>query len=173
MELTRREAVVALAAAGVTVGGGAALLAVDREDGSADHDLETMRALAPVLYPSEVTATDGFVETYVLGRVDGDRAYREAVGEAVAALDERAVEQRGAQFADLEPAEREGLLYDLEMASTEPDPGGSEAERIRYYLVNELLFALFTTPTGGELVGAENPTGHPGGLAAYQRGPQS
>jgi hypothetical protein len=173
MELTRREAVVALAAAGITVGGGATLLAVDREGESADHGFETMRALAPVLYPSEVTVTDEFVETYVFGRIDGDQAYREAVGEAVAALDERAVEQRGASFVDLDPVDREELLYDLGMASTDPDPDGSETERIRYYLVNELLFALFTTPTGGELVGAENPTGHPGGLAAYQRGPQS
>jgi hypothetical protein len=155
MELIRREAVVPLAAAGVTVGGGA-LLAADRDwqltdPGQVDHDLDTMRALVPVLCPSEVTATDGFVETYVHGRIDDDEAYREAVGEAVAALDERAVERRGAPFVDLDAAECEGLLHDLGMSSTEPDPEGTDAERIRYYLVNELLFALFTTPTSEPL----------------------
>jgi len=35
------------------------------DPGQVDHDLDTMRALVPVLCPSEVTATDGFVETYV------------------------------------------------------------------------------------------------------------
>jgi hypothetical protein len=42
---------------------------------------------------------------------------------------------------------------------------------VRYYVVNELLLALYASPTGGELVGIENPQGHPGGTASYQQGP--
>jgi hypothetical protein len=53
----------------------------------------------------------------------------------------------------------------------EPDPRGSDEQRVRYFVVNELLFALYASPTGGELVGIENPQGHPGGIQSYQRGP--
>jgi len=43
--------------------------------------------------------------------------------------------------------------------------------RVRYYLVNDLLFALYSSPTGGKLVGIENPQGHPGGTGSYQQPP--
>jgi hypothetical protein len=43
---------------------------------------------------------------------------------------------------------------------------------VRYYVVNELLYALYTSPTGGELVGIENPQGHPGGHESYQHEPR-
>ncbi|MEA5408870.1 hypothetical protein VB773_15715 [Haloarculaceae archaeon H-GB2-1] len=59
------------------------------------------------------------------------------------------------------------------MKTAEPNPDGTTAERVRYYLVNEPLYALYASPTGGTLVGIENPQGHPGGTESYQRGPQS
>jgi hypothetical protein len=55
--------------------------------------------------------------------------------------------------------------------TVDPDPDGGDVARVRYYVVNELLFALYASPTGAELLGLENPQGHPGGLASYQRGP--
>lgn len=178
MELTRREAVAALAAIGITTGG-AAVVTNDRwrddspEPGSVEYELKTMLALAEVLYPSDVTVTAEFVETYVLGRIDDNGSYRSGISEAIEVLDASAREQHGEPFVDLTTGQRDDLLYDLGMLSTTPDPEGTGSERVRYYLVNELLFALFTTPTGGELIGAENPTGYPGGLDAYQRGPQT
>jgi hypothetical protein len=59
----------------------------------------------------------------------------------------------------------------LGVRTAEPDPDGTDVERVRYYVVNELLFALYSSPTGGELVGLENPQGHPGGIDSYRRGP--
>jgi len=61
----------------------------------------------------------------------------------------------------------------MSVDTADPVPDGDDVERVRYYVVNELLFALYSSPTGGELVGLENPRGNPGGLASYQRGPQS
>ena len=94
MELTRRDAVAALAAVGAT---GAAVLAgeraIDHAAGNADDegrgegaagptadgedraDAETvrttMRAVATVVYPDELSGIDTFLERYLDGRLDG------------------------------------------------------------------------------------------------------
>jgi len=71
---------------------------------------------------------------------------------------------------DLSVADRDSLLREVGADTAPPDPDGTNAERVRFYVVNELLYALYTSPTGGELVGIENPQGHPGGTDTYQRG---
>ena len=173
MELTRRDAIAALAAAGITVGGGAAVLARDGRDES-DGDtssnddaatdgtvegpieeghLSTLVAAASVLYPSEVDRTEAFVETFVRGRASEQPDHARGVAEAATYLDDYARAWRDRGFAD-------------------PVPDGSDVERVRYYVVNELLYALYSSPTGGELVGIENPQGHPGGVESYRRGPR-
>jgi hypothetical protein len=55
--------------------------------------------------------------------------------------------------------------------TADPDSEGTDPERVRFHVVNELLYALYTSPTGGELVGIENPQGYPGGTASYREGP--
>jgi hypothetical protein len=62
-------------------------------------------------------------------------------------------------------------LREMGVHTAEPDPAGTTAERVRYYLVNEVLYALYASPKGGELVGIENPQGYPGGANSYQQGP--
>jgi len=179
MELTRRDAVAALAAVGV-VGGGAYLATADGDrgpesdddgdasNGAPDDIVETATALAPVLYPSEVTDAGEFVRTYVTGRIEADADHRDGMAAAVSALDGHATEEFESNFRELSPEEGDQLLTDVGLDRVRPDPEGSDLERIRFYLVNELLYALFSSPTGGELVGTENPPGHPGGLASYQ-----
>jgi hypothetical protein len=54
---------------------------------------------------------------------------------------------------------------------TGSSPNGNIPERIRYYVVNQLLYGLYTAPTGGRLLGIENPVGHPGGFESYQKEP--
>lgn len=173
MELTRRDAIAALAASGIAVGGGA-VYASRREraedDGVPDVDTESLVALAEVLYPDEVTASADFVETYVLGRIEERPDYYDQLNALLDGLDERGTQWYDGTFADLSVDDRDSLLRELGLETVEPDPVGTESERMRYYLVNELVYALFTSPAGGELVGTENPTGHPGGLDAYQRG---
>ncbi len=188
MELTRRDAVAALAAVGAT--GGVALAARQRGDrpgnGDAAGDEEggddggpldeesvraSMAAIAAVLYPSEVDGVEAFVGRFLDGRLDGS-AHAEGVRAAVTELDDAARSWHGAPIAELSEADRDRLLREAGADTAEEDPDGTLAERTRYYVVNELLLALYASPTGGELVGLENPQGHPGGTESYRRGPR-
>lgn len=185
MELSRRDALVALSAAGVTVGGGAVLLADDegsepeagRDESSTatgplDEDgFETLAAAAAVLYPDEVTGVDEFVERFVRGRAGDQPDHVAGIADAVAYLDDYSQAWFDEPFADLEPERRDQALRRMNADTVDPDPAGSDAQRVRYFVVNELLFALYASPTGGKLVGIENPQGHPGGTESYQRGP--
>ncbi|KKF39924.1 hypothetical protein FK85_24740 [Halorubrum saccharovorum] len=186
MELTRRDAIAALAAAGVA-GGGAVMLAGDRKRGPNSNDggdgrtddgggagaereriVGTATALAAVLYPSEVEDAEEFVRTYVTGRIEDDTDHRDGMADAVAVLDGHASDEFETPFSELSQDEGDRLLTDLGVEQVRPAPDGSDLERVRFYLVNELLYALFSSPTGGELVGTENPPGHPGGLESYR-----
>ncbi|QWC19283.1 gluconate 2-dehydrogenase subunit 3 family protein [Halorubrum sp. 2020YC2] len=188
MELTRRDAAAALAALGAS--GGVALgarFAADRgregdeelgADGTADEPStgdetvrETLTAVASVVYPSDVTGVDEFVEGFLAGRLDGS-AHATGLREAVAELNHLANSWHGAPVVDLDPADRDRLLREVGADEADEDPDGTTAERVRYYVVNELLLALYASPTGGELVGIENPQGHPGGAESYRRGPR-
>lgn len=168
MELTRRDALVAL---GVAAGGaGYAVTRLDDEEG-ARRTVERLAPAAEVVYPSEVEVTDEFLETYVVGRVEGREGYLDGVTDALDSLDSYARSLRDEGFGDAPPDARDSLLRYMGVDEAEPDPEGTEAERVRYYVVNELQYAVYTTPVGGRLVGIENPVGHPGGLGSYRRGP--
>jgi len=177
MELSRRDALAALAGAGVAVGGGAMVL--DREEVAFEDEgpapaavVETLVATARLVYPSAVSNVEEFVETYSVARIEARPAYREGVRAAVTALDGYTrVHSDEGRFADLSAAAREVQLQRMGVKTAEPVPEGTTAERIRYYVINELLYALYTSPTGGKLVGIENPQGYPGGSDSYQRGP--
>jgi hypothetical protein len=177
MELTRRDAVGALAAAGV-LGGGA--LAVDSlspfstdGDDDSDHDpTATMRAVAAVVYPAELGGVDEFVDAYVIGRAADRPGYWNGIREATGTLESLSRRWYDAPVADLSPGERDALLRETGADTAPPDPDGTNAERIRFFVVNELLYALYSSPAGGELVGIENPQGHPGGTHSYRRGPE-
>ncbi|MFB6087907.1 MAG: gluconate 2-dehydrogenase subunit 3 family protein [Haloarculaceae archaeon] len=182
MELTRRDAIAALAAAGVAAGGGGAVLRSaneeagngDGSDPAVDDDaLTTLVAAAEALYPSAVENVEAFVTRYVRGRADDRSEYAREIAASAAYLDEYAEAWYDEGFAALDRSARAEALRRMNADTADPVPDGSDVERVRYYVVNELLFALYTTPTGGELVGLENPQGHPGGLASYRRGPQS
>ncbi|RLM76270.1 gluconate 2-dehydrogenase subunit 3 family protein [Halorubrum sp. Atlit-26R] len=191
MELTRRDAAAALAAVGAT--GGVALgvrRAADEgsggegaEDGDAgpawdgdgppdDEAVRTaMTAVARTVYPEAVSGIDAFVEAFLGGRLDGS-THGEGIRAAVAEVESAARSWYDAPVADLAPADRDALLRELGADVAEENPDGTTAERVRYYVVNELLLALYASPTGGELVGIENPQGYAGGAESYQRGPR-
>ncbi|AWB26481.1 gluconate 2-dehydrogenase subunit 3 family protein [Halococcoides cellulosivorans] len=170
MQLTRRDAVAALAAIGAAGGVGAGV--ARWQSGERGVDIrETMVAVAEVVYPTEVSGIEAFVSGYLEGRLDdSDRA--EELRETVATLDERARSWYDAPVPELEPGDRDELLRGVGADTADSDPQGTTAERVRYYVVNELLLALYASPTGGELVGIENPPGHPGGITSYARGSQ-
>jgi hypothetical protein len=170
VELTRRDALAALA-----VGAGSTAGCVSTPDSNDDERLErtveSLVAAAEVVYPTDVEDPREFVETYVAGRIEGRPAYREGVEAAVAELDSLSETWYDASFSGLSPPQRDEVLRQSGADTAEADPGGGQAGQIRYYVVNELLYALFSSPAGGRLVGTENPVGHPGGIASYQRGP--
>jgi hypothetical protein len=164
VRLTRRDVLAALSAAAA---GGAGCL----ESGPAlgDHEQATLVAVAAVVYPSEVDGVASFVRDYAAGRVADDSDHREGVADAVAALDRQAEAFHDAQFREVESPE--SVLRGMDVDTADPDPDGERHERVRYYLVNDLLYALYASPTGGELAGVENPQGYPGGTTSYQRPP--
>lgn len=184
MKLTRRDAMAALAAVGA-VGAGSVAARYDpprADDGGGENGgggdaepsvsadlLDVMDAAAAVVYPSNVTGRRAFVERYVVGRTDGRESYRRGLEATAAELDAIARDWRDAGFADLSPDARDGVLRGLGVATADPEPDGTVSERIRLYVVNDLLFAFYSSPTGGRLVGIENPIGHPGGTESYRR----
>lgn len=174
-ELTRRDAIAALAAAGVAVT--AAPLTWERlaEEEStpalSDAARERLDAVARVVYPSEVSGVPDFVETYVVGRIR-DRPERVAgMADALEYLDIYSREWYDTPFLDLSPDRRGTVLQAMGVNTASPDPEGTDAGKVRFYVVNELLYALYSSPTGGELLGLENPQGYPGGTDSYRRGP--
>ncbi|MFC5277517.1 gluconate 2-dehydrogenase subunit 3 family protein [Halorubrum rubrum] len=191
MELTRRDAAAALAAVGATGGvalgvrragdggtgddgsaGGADGAAGDGEGDRSPSDeavREAMAAVATAVYPDAVSGVESFVDGFLDGRLDGS-AHAEGIRAAVAELESSARSWYDAPVADLETAERDELLRELGADTAEEDPHGTTAERVRFFVVNELLIALYASPTGGELVGIENPQGYAGGAESYTRG---
>jgi hypothetical protein len=177
MELTRRDATIALAALGSGGAAAVGLRAVRERDDPPDRldddaVVSAMVGLAEVLYPSAVSGVEPFVETFVTDRLERED-HGEALRATVTDLNELAVAWHDAAIDELSPAAREELLREAGADVADEVPDGTTAERVRYFVVNELLMALYTSPTGGELVGIENPQGHPGGTDTYQRGPPS
>lgn len=182
MELTRRDALAALAAAGAGslagCEGAAPPTASDEPPATGsdtrpldDGEVATLVAAAEVVYPDAVEGITEFVGTYALGRVADRPDHRAGLREAVADLDALARDWHGEAFAGLSPSVRDQLLRDVGIPGVESDPDGPLPERLRFFVVNDLLYALYASPTGGELVGIENPIGYPGGIESYQRPP--
>jgi hypothetical protein len=178
LELTRRDAL--LAAAGGATASMAAVVTVDgmREAKSnaptddtsfSPAEIRGLRTVAEAVYPSEVSIADGFVETYARN-VAPQR--REEMRNTLDTVDDVAHHRLDSPMDDLSPSEFVDLLGALGVDRVGSDPDGSVPERIRYYLVNELLYALFTTPKGSRLVGIDNPVGHPGGYRSYREEPE-
>ena len=169
-ELTRRDALIALGASGVTVGAGALTwerLSNEETDGFSRRQRQTLDALANTIYPDEVANVESFVEQYVVGRVRDRPEHRTGMADALDELDDYAQTWESAPFHELDEAVRDTLLREFSVDTADPDPEGRANERVRYLLVNELQYALYTSPTGGKLVGLENPQGHPGGTGSY------
>ena len=184
MKLTRRDAAAALAAIGATGGvalgvrratdAGAVGEADTELDGDGLPDDETVRtamtAVAEAVYPDAVSGIDAFVDGFLAGRLDGS-SHDAGIRAAVADVESAARSWYGAPVAGLPPSERGDVLRELGADTAEENPQGTTAERVRYYVVNELLLALYASPTGGELVGIENPQGYAGGAESYRQGP--
>ena len=175
MKLNRRDLVKALGAAGVGVGAGVGLRSGrDGEESSGldETDLGTLVAVARVVYPSGVDGVESFVRQFTQTRAAARPAHASEVRSAIEYLNTYTETLEDRPFRELDRERQAGTLERMGVDAADADPDGTDVERVRYYLVNDLLFALYSTPTGGELVGIENPMGHPGGTESYRTRPQ-
>jgi hypothetical protein len=177
MELTRRDALVALAGGTSITGVSGGLNEILNErrppGGHLDDDrIEQLIAITAPIYPSSITVSRGFIETFIIGRTEGREEYRKGIVEALDTVEQASQQQYTRALTSLSESKVEMLLRNVGADTAYPVPDGTVPERIRYYLINELLYALYATPVGGQLVGYENPDGYPGGTLAYQRGPE-
>ena len=175
MQLTRRDAILALAGGGVAVGaksiaeGAMGTSPGGTDDSLSAMSLDTLLAAADVLYPDQVDPSREFVETYTTRRFSDQFTEMEA---AIDSLRQTARRETGRRFETLPPARRDAVLRATGADRAYPDPGGTTPQRLRYFVVNGLLYALYSTPRGAELVGSANPEGYPGGQEAYQEEPE-
>jgi hypothetical protein len=192
-ELTRRDVLSALGAAGVAAGGGAvaASSALDADtdertgtpapgaaegttESLSEHELSTVVAVASITYPSAVENVEAFVTQYVRGRVADDPDRAAAISDTVTYVDNYVDTWYDEDtYTSLSADNQNEALHKMGADRVTADPTAGSVQQVRYYLVNDPLFALYASPTGGELVGLENPQGYPGGTRSYQRGPQS
>lgn len=171
MRLSRRDALAAIAATGAAVGGGYVLFDGEETGPLAPTERRILVGAAEVIYPSEVTDVEPFVRRFLRGRAQARPEHAAAVGRAARTLDEYSRVRYDEAFTALDAAGRDAVLRGMNLDAVEADPSGNDTQRVRHYVVDELLFALYSTPTGSSLVGLENPPGHPGGTTSYQEGP--
>lgn len=173
MHLTRRDAVLALAGGGLVASAILAEKATDETDATVtEGDLNTLKALTEILYPSSVEATNEFLETYVLGRQAVDEEYETGIQAALDVIRTTSRRETGRRYTSLGPDLRNDVLRTTGADRAYADPDGTVAQRVRYYVIDGLLYPLYTTPKGASLVGNENPEGYPGGTEVYQQQPR-
>ena len=173
MKLTRRDAIGALSTAGIAAIAGCESLSSDGTgtgtatgtpgEGGLASEGSAMMALAEVLYPSDTEVTEEYLGTYLYSRIVDEESYRNEVEAGVKTLDRLAQDAHGSVFAQLSADQRIRLIEDTDLRSGDSVQDGTDIERINYHLIDELLFAFYASPTGGELVGNPNPRGWPGG----------
>lgn len=133
--------------------------------------LASATAVAEAVYPTRLDVDPAFLERELLDRVEPVPGHFDGFTAAVEALDARARARHGAPIATLPVSDRRAVLRGMGVTAVHPDPAGTTAARVRHYLVNDLLYALFTSPLSTPLTGIQNPPGHPGGRDAYRRRP--
>lgn len=173
MNLTRRDLLVGTAA-GVVCGAAATVTLPTRgsstgekEGGLDPREVATVVGVGDIVAPSGVTVDATFVRRYVATLGESRTV---AIRQAVADLDAAARSTFGSPFGALSVGKRAALLRGLGVDAATPRPDGTVPARLRYHLVNGLLYALFTSPAGMEPLGIENPIGHPGGYHGSEGG---
>lgn len=176
MELTRRDAIIAAFAGGgvtafATFGQTEGLLQSRNETTElGDAEMRTLVATAEVIYPSAISGIETFVENYISALPPSQQGLVASVTDE---LRSHTRNVRGRDFPNLSIGERNSVLRTMGVDRVGSDAYGTLPERVRYYVVNQLLYGVYTSPTGSRLVGIQNPVGHPGGYESYQNHPEN
>lgn len=162
MELNRRHAL----ALGIGAFGAGFGLASQRDNDAGrsfleEDDVDALVAVATVVYPSTIDDPRAIVVPYTTTL---HHSRRRGITSAIDALDQHSRSIHGRSFASFDRPQREAMLQQLGVHRVQPNAAGTVPERIRAYLVNGVLYALFTSPIGTGLLGIENPLGYPGGV---------
>ncbi|GCF12078.1 hypothetical protein Harman_00130 [Haloarcula mannanilytica] len=141
-------------------------------DPASQYHIDVMTAIARAVYPSAVSVEKSFIESRVFGRIEPKPGHFEGLITTIEAVDSYAQARFGGEITELPPGRRRQVLQSMGVTTVHPTADGTTAERVRFYLINDLLYVLFTSPKSSELTGIDNPPGHPGGREAYQRSPR-
>ena len=126
MELTRRDAILALAGGGLVGSAAVAEEVTGSGRGSlSGSDREALRSTAEILYPTSVTITDDFVETYVLGRQAVDEEYLAGMTEALETVRSTSRSETGRSYPSLDGGRRDAVLRATGADRAYPDPDGT------------------------------------------------
>jgi hypothetical protein len=166
MRVTRRQALLGLVGASSAGGLGAyELFDWTTTDGPlSDAGMDGLLTVADIVHPAAAEDAERAMSAYV-GRLNEDRV--RGLVTTLSELDSRSRRHYGASFGALSRAQGERLLARLGVNRVQSRPEGTLAERVRYHLVNSVLYALLTRPDGTELFGIGNPVGFPGGFASH------
>lgn len=173
VELTRRSALITLLA-GTTASSFALQEINDVPQTSSefsDDELDVLLALTDVIYPSDIDVSRSFIRRYA-DQISEPRFRK--MQKTIGGLDRMSHRVFGAPFQAVSVSKRDSLLRYFGVDRVQPRPDGTLVERIRFHLVNTLLYILFTNPKGSRIYGIANPIGHPGGLddlLRYQQNP--
>jgi len=170
MRLTRRQTLLGLVGAS-SAGGLSVYELLDRTtiDGPlSEAGMDGLLTVADIVHPASPEDVEPVISAYV-GRLNDERV--RGLVTTLSELDSRSRRHFGASFGALSRAQGERLLATLGVNRVQSRPEGTLAERVRYHLVNSVLYALLTYPTGTELFGIGNPAGFPGGFPSHTEEP--
>lgn len=167
MKLTRRRTLLGLVGASSVVGLGTYELTGGTQsgDGSVSNGIvDGLLTAADVVFPVETRSKRSSISNYVDGLND-DRT-RALLG-TLSGLDRAASRRFGSPFRSLSRGEAKRLFAVLGVDRVQSRPEGTLPERVRFHVVNSVLYALLTHPTGTESFDVGNPVGYPGGIPTH------
>jgi len=169
MKRTRRRTFLGLVGASSVLGLGAYELTGGTRSTDEDippHVVEGMLTVADAVYPGDPEPFRSILRRYV------DRLGESRLGgllETLAELDQISSRYSGSLFRSLSGAEATRLFERLGVNRVQSRRAGTLSERVRFHLVNSVLYAILTDPAGTERFDVGNPAGYPGGFDSYTR----
>ena len=121
---------------------------------AAETHIDALTAIASAVYPSEVSIKRSFIESRVFGRVEPEPDHFDNLVTVIEAVDDHASARFDGRIADLSAGRRRQVLQSVGVTTVHPTADGTTAEQVRFYLVGDLLYILFTSPAGGKLLGS-------------------
>jgi hypothetical protein len=128
------------------------------------HVVDGMVTVADAVYPGDPEQFRPVVRSYTTRLGDSRRG--ELLG-TLSELDRISSRHAGSPFRTLAGPEATRLLERLGVNRVQSRRQGTLSERVRFHLVNSVLYAILTDPAGTGRFDIDNPAGYPGGFDSY------